>query len=88
MYRIGSLIGNGLLTFMDYKKKFNHFFNNNEIIFYHNKYEYGIGLITYSWIPITNHVIWWVINDGNDVRAWNSDVLQDLQRCSSKLDMT
>ena len=35
--RIGSLIGNGLLTFIDYKKKFNHFFNNNEIIFYHNK---------------------------------------------------
>ena len=24
--RIGSLIGNGLLTFIDYKKKFNHFF--------------------------------------------------------------
>ena len=23
--RIGSLIGNGLLTFIDYKKKFNHF---------------------------------------------------------------
>ena len=34
--RIGSLIGNGLLTFIDYKKKFNHFFNDNEIIFYHN----------------------------------------------------
>ena len=33
--RIGSLIGNGLLTFIDYKKKFNHFFNKNEIIFYH-----------------------------------------------------
>tara|TARA_B100000427_G_C15225829_1_gene471169 strand:- start:29 stop:541 length:513 start_codon:yes stop_codon:yes gene_type:complete len=35
--RIGSLIGNGLLTFIDYKKKFNHFFNKKEIIFYHNK---------------------------------------------------
>ena len=35
--RIGSLIGNGLLTFIDYKKKFNHFFKNNEIVFYHNK---------------------------------------------------
>ena len=34
--RIASLIGNGLLTFIDYKRKFNHFFNNNEIIFYHN----------------------------------------------------
>ena len=37
--RIGSLIGNGLLTFIDYKKKFNHFFNKNEIIFYNNKYD-------------------------------------------------
>ena len=35
--RIGSLIGNGLLTFIDYKKKFNHFFNDKEIIFYNNK---------------------------------------------------
>ena len=34
--RIGSLIGNGMLTFIDYKKKFNHFFNNDELIFYHN----------------------------------------------------
>ena len=34
--RIGSLIGNGLLTFIDIKKKFNHFFNNNEIVFYNN----------------------------------------------------
>ncbi len=32
--RIGSLIGNGLLTFIDYKKKFNHFFKDNELIFY------------------------------------------------------
>ena len=37
--RIGSLIGNGLLTFIDYKKKFNHFFNSNEIIFYNDKYD-------------------------------------------------
>lgn len=37
--RIGSLIGNGLLTFIDYKKKFNHFFNDDEIIFYNNKYD-------------------------------------------------
>ena len=37
--RIGSLIGNGLLTFIDYKKKFNHFFNHDEIIFYNNKYD-------------------------------------------------
>ena len=37
--RIGSLIGNGLLTFIDYKKKFNHFFSSQEIIFYNNKYD-------------------------------------------------
>tara|TARA_B100001057_G_C22858385_1_gene953523 strand:+ start:589 stop:2718 length:2130 start_codon:yes stop_codon:yes gene_type:complete len=37
--RIGSLIGNGLLTFIDYKKKFDHFFNSREIIFYNNKYD-------------------------------------------------
>ena len=37
--RIGSLIGNGLLTFIDYKKKFDHFFNSKEIIFYNNKYD-------------------------------------------------
>ena len=32
--RIGSLVGNGLLTFMDSGKKFQHFFTNNEIIFF------------------------------------------------------
>ena len=34
--RIASLMGNGLLTFMDNKKQFNHFFNNNEMIFFNN----------------------------------------------------
>ena len=34
--RIGSIVGNGLLTFMDYGKKFHHFFNDNEIIFFKN----------------------------------------------------
>ena len=34
--RIGSLIGNGLLTFIDYRKKFNHFFKKSEIVFYNN----------------------------------------------------
>ena len=38
--RIGSLIGNGLLTFIDIPKKFNHFFNNNEIIFYNDQMIY------------------------------------------------
>ena len=46
--RIGSLIGNGLLTFIDYKKKFNHFFNKNEIIFYNNKYDLSDKLKYYK----------------------------------------
>ena len=46
--RIGSLIGNGLLTFIDYKKKFNHFFNKNEIVFYHNKYDLSDKLKYYK----------------------------------------
>ena len=37
--RIGSLIGNGLLTFIDKKKKFDHFFTDKEIIFYNDKYD-------------------------------------------------
>ncbi len=32
--RIASIMGNGLLTFIDEKVKMNHFFNKNEIIFY------------------------------------------------------
>lgn len=46
--RIGSLIGNGLLTFIDYKKKFNHFFNDNEIIFYHNKHDLSDKICFYK----------------------------------------
>ena len=34
--RIASLVGNGLLTFIDEKTKFDHFFDNNEIVFYKN----------------------------------------------------
>ncbi len=34
--RIASLMGNGLLTFMDNKKQFDHFFNKNEMIFFDN----------------------------------------------------
>ena len=34
--RIASLMGNGLLTFIDKKTQINDFFNNNEIIFYNN----------------------------------------------------
>jgi glycosyltransferase involved in cell wall biosynthesis len=34
--RITQLIGNGLLTFIDYKTHYNNFFENNEVIFYKN----------------------------------------------------
>ena len=34
--RIASIMGNGLLTFIDIKVKMNHFFSNKEIIFYEN----------------------------------------------------
>ena len=32
--RIASLIGNGILTFVDIKTKLNDFFNDNEVVFY------------------------------------------------------
>ena len=35
--RIASLMGNGLLTFMDNEKQFDHFFSKNEIVFYNNE---------------------------------------------------
>ena len=34
--RIASIMGNGLLTFIDEKVQLNDFFNKNEIIFYKN----------------------------------------------------
>ena len=34
--RIASIMGNGLLTFIDKKVQMNDFFNENEIIFYEN----------------------------------------------------
>ena len=34
--RIASLIGNGLLTFIDKRTKLDNFFNKNEVIFYSN----------------------------------------------------
>ena len=46
--RIGSLIGNGLLTFMDYGKKFDHFFNKNEIIFFTNGFDLSSKLSFYK----------------------------------------
>jgi len=37
--RIASLIGNGLLTFIDKKTKLNEIFNSNEVVFYENIYD-------------------------------------------------
>ena len=34
--RISSLIGNGLMTFIDIRTQLNHFFNDDEVIFYKN----------------------------------------------------
>ena len=34
--RIASLIGNGILTFVDINTKLNDFFNNEEVVFYKN----------------------------------------------------
>ena len=34
--RIASLIGNGILTFVDINTKLNHFFTNDEVVFYKN----------------------------------------------------
>ena len=34
--RIASIMGNGLLTFIDNKVKMSHFFSNKEIVFYNN----------------------------------------------------
>ena len=46
--RIASLMGNGLLTFIDEKVKMNDFFNNNEIIFYKNINELADKIKFYS----------------------------------------
>ena len=35
--RIASLMGNGLLTFMDNEKQFDHFFSKNEIVFFNDE---------------------------------------------------
>ena len=34
--RITQIIGNGLVTLIDEKTEYNHFFNNNEMVFYKN----------------------------------------------------
>ena len=49
--RIASLMGNGLLTFMDNEKQFDHFFSKNEIIFFNNE------------IDLINKLNYYKIND-------------------------
>ena len=46
--RIASIMGNGLLTFVDRKVQFSDFFNNNEIIFYSNISDLSEKIIYYS----------------------------------------
>ena len=46
--RIASIMGNGLLTFVDKKVQFSDFFNKNEIIFYSNINDLSEKIIYYS----------------------------------------
>ena len=46
--RIASIMGNGLLTYIDEKVQFNDFFNSNEIIFYNNIDDLAEKIIFYS----------------------------------------
>ncbi len=46
--RIASIMGNGLLTFIDEKVQMNDFFNKNEIIFYKNISDLADKIIFYS----------------------------------------
>ena len=46
--RIASIVGNGLLTFIDRKVQFSDFFNNNEIIFYDNLIDLSDKIKFYS----------------------------------------
>ena len=46
--RIASIMGNGLLTFVDEKVQMDHFFDKNEIIFYANINDLADKIIFYS----------------------------------------
>ena len=46
--RIASIMGNGLLTFIDSKVQFSDFFNKNEIVFYSNINDLSEKIIYYS----------------------------------------
>ena len=46
--RIASILGNGLLTFVDIKTQLNDFFSNDEVIFYNNINDLASKIIFYS----------------------------------------
>ena len=46
--RIASLMGNGLLTFIDNKTKLNDFFTRNEIVFYDNLSDLAEKILFYK----------------------------------------
>jgi hypothetical protein len=46
--RITQLVGNGMLTFIDIKTKFNKFFSNNELIFYNSIDDLAKKIIKYA----------------------------------------
>ena len=46
--RLAQLLGNGLLTFVDVKTKFNDFFSNNQIVFYKDIDDLGYKLNKYK----------------------------------------
>ncbi len=46
--RIASIMGNGLLTFIDKKVQMDHFFNSKEIVFYNNINDLADKIIFYS----------------------------------------
>ena len=46
--RIASLIGNGILTFVDHKTKLNHFFSDNEVVFYKNLNDLSLKINYYK----------------------------------------
>ena len=49
--RIGSLMGNGLLTFMDCEKQFQDFFNDKEMVFFNNLKDLSVKLSYYKKNP-------------------------------------
>ena len=53
--RIASLMGNGLLTFMDDQKQFDHFFTDKEIIFFENETDL-IDKLNYYKVNVTERV--------------------------------